>query len=79
MNSATPEAVPAKRADGLAVALELSHVTKTYGPVLAVDDLDVQIAQGEFFALLGPSGCGKTSTLKMMAGFEHPDSGAVRL
>jgi spermidine/putrescine transport system ATP-binding protein len=78
MNSAEPEVVSA-RADGLGVALELSHVTKTYGPVLAVDDLDVQIAQGEFFALLGPSGCGKTSTLKMMAGFEHPDSGAIRL
>ena len=78
MNDAKPEAV-AVRADGLAVALELSHVTKTYGPILAVDDLDVQIAQGEFFALLGPSGCGKTTTLKMMAGFEHPDSGVIRL
>jgi len=54
-------------------------VTKTYGEVLAVDDLDVRIAQGEFFALLGPSGCGKTSTLKMMAGFEHPDVGQIRL
>jgi spermidine/putrescine transport system ATP-binding protein len=78
VDNTEPKAVPV-RADGLAVALELSHVTKTYGPVLAVDDLDVQIAQGEFFALLGPSGCGKTSTLKMMAGFEHPDSGVIRL
>ncbi|MBS1861416.1 MAG: ABC transporter ATP-binding protein [Actinobacteria bacterium] len=77
-NSAVPEAVPA-RPDGLGVALELSHITKTYGSVLAVDDLDLRIAQGEFFALLGPSGCGKTSTLKMMAGFEHPDVGVIRL
>ncbi|MFN8215941.1 MAG: ABC transporter ATP-binding protein [Solirubrobacterales bacterium] len=60
-------------------AIELAGVTKRYGEVLAVDDLDVRIAQGEFFALLGPSGCGKTSTLKMMAGFEHPDTGEIRL
>jgi spermidine/putrescine transport system ATP-binding protein len=62
-----------------AAAIELIGVTKHYGDVLAVDDLDVQISQGEFFALLGPSGCGKTSTLKMMAGFETPDVGAIRL
>jgi spermidine/putrescine transport system ATP-binding protein len=62
-----------------AAAIELTGVTKRYGEVLAVDDLDVTIAQGEFFALLGPSGCGKTSTLKMMAGFETPDAGEIRL
>jgi spermidine/putrescine transport system ATP-binding protein len=77
-NRAEPRAVPVPD-EGLAVALELSRITKSYGPVLAVDDLDVQVAQGEFFALLGPSGCGKTTTLKMMAGFEHPDSGVIRL
>jgi spermidine/putrescine transport system ATP-binding protein len=60
-------------------ALELAGVTKRYGSVLAVDDVDVRIEQGEFFALLGPSGCGKTSTLKLMAGFESPDSGEIRL
>ncbi|MBS1888652.1 MAG: ABC transporter ATP-binding protein [Actinobacteria bacterium] len=60
-------------------AIEVAGVTKRYGDVLAVDDLDVQIAKGEFFALLGPSGCGKTSTLKMMAGFELPDAGDVLL
>ncbi len=62
-----------------AAALELAGVTKRYGEVLAVDDLDVTIAPGEFFALLGPSGCGKTSTLKMMAGFESPDAGRISL
>jgi spermidine/putrescine transport system ATP-binding protein len=66
-------------AAGAAAAIELTGVTKRYGEVLAVDDLDVTIAQGEFFALLGPSGCGKTSTLKMMAGFETPDTGEIRL
>jgi spermidine/putrescine transport system ATP-binding protein len=66
-------------AAGAAPAIELTGVTKRYGEVLAVDDLDVRIAQGEFFALLGPSGCGKTSTLKMMAGFETPDTGEIRL
>ncbi len=60
-------------------AIELTGVTKRYGEVVAVDALDVEIAQGEFFALLGPSGCGKTSTLKMMAGFELPDAGEVLL
>jgi spermidine/putrescine transport system ATP-binding protein len=64
---------------GGVAAIELTGVTKHYGDVLAVDDLDVQIAQGEFFALLGPSGCGKTSTLKMMAGFETPEVGEIRL
>jgi spermidine/putrescine transport system ATP-binding protein len=62
-----------------AAALELIGVTKRYGDVLAVDDLDVRIAPGEFFALLGPSGCGKTSTLRMMAGFEDLDAGAIHL
>jgi spermidine/putrescine transport system ATP-binding protein len=66
-------------AAGAAAAIELTGVTKRYGEVLAVDDLDVTIAQGEFFALLGPSGCGKTSTLKMMAGFETPDTGDILL
>jgi spermidine/putrescine transport system ATP-binding protein len=83
---ATPDAVsstlPAEGSDVTAErrpAIELTGVTKRYGDVVAVDALDVSIAQGEFFALLGPSGCGKTSTLKMMAGFELPDSGDVLL
>ncbi|HTT94483.1 MAG TPA: ABC transporter ATP-binding protein [Solirubrobacterales bacterium] len=82
----TPDTAPsASLVDGdettarLRPAIELTGVTKRYGDVLAVDALDVEIAQGEFFALLGPSGCGKTSTLKMMAGFELPDSGEVLL
>jgi putrescine transport system ATP-binding protein len=54
-------------------------VTKRFGGVTAVDGLSVDIYEGEFFALLGPSGCGKTTLLRMLAGFETPDAGAIRL
>jgi putative spermidine/putrescine transport system ATP-binding protein len=52
---------------------------KAYGDVVAVDDVDLEIAQGEFFTLLGPSGSGKTTTLRLIAGFERPDAGTVEL
>ncbi|HLM48954.1 MAG TPA: ABC transporter ATP-binding protein [Solirubrobacteraceae bacterium] len=52
---------------------------KTYGPVVAVDEVDLSIARGEFFTLLGPSGSGKTTCLRMIAGFERPDGGRVEL
>ncbi|HSD23357.1 MAG TPA: spermidine/putrescine ABC transporter ATP-binding protein, partial [Solirubrobacterales bacterium] len=54
-------------------------MTKHYGDVVAVDDLDLEVRRGEFFTLLGPSGSGKTTTLRMIAGFEEPDSGRVEL
>jgi putrescine transport system ATP-binding protein len=54
-------------------------VTKRFAGLVAVDALDLAIYQGEFFALLGPSGCGKTTLLRMLAGFETPDAGCVRL
>jgi spermidine/putrescine transport system ATP-binding protein len=59
--------------------VRFSHVTKRYGPVTAVSDLDLSIRKGEFFSLLGPSGCGKTTTLRMVAGFEHPSEGHIYL
>ncbi|HET7311617.1 MAG TPA: ABC transporter ATP-binding protein [Mycobacteriales bacterium] len=59
--------------------LHLSHLTKRYGEVLAVDDVDLTIEEGSFFALLGPSGCGKTTTLRMVAGLDAPTEGQVRL
>jgi len=59
--------------------LQLQRVTKRFGTVLAVDNVDVAIGAGEFFALLGPSGCGKTTLLRMVAGFELPDAGAIRI
>ncbi len=54
-------------------------IRKTYGDVVAVDHVDLEIARGEFFTLLGPSGSGKTTTLRLIAGFERPDSGQILL
>ncbi len=59
--------------------LELRGVSKRFGDVLAVDDVDLTVQPGEFLSLLGPSGCGKTTTLRMLAGFERPDAGVVRI
>ncbi|MDQ3863523.1 MAG: ABC transporter ATP-binding protein [Actinomycetota bacterium] len=59
------------------VAVELSAVTKRFGEFVAVDDLTLDIYEGEFFSLLGPSGCGKTTTLRMIAGFEEPTEGRI--
>jgi spermidine/putrescine transport system ATP-binding protein len=57
--------------------VRLEGLTKRFGSVTAVDQVDLTIPQGEFFSLLGPSGCGKTTTLRMIAGFEQPTSGQV--
>jgi putative spermidine/putrescine transport system ATP-binding protein len=57
--------------------LELRSVTKRFGPVAALDDLTLALEKGEFFSMLGPSGCGKTTALRIVAGFETPDSGEV--
>ena len=54
-------------------------VSKRFGATRAVEDVSLTIADGEFFALLGPSGCGKTTLLRLVAGFEIPNAGAVRL
>ena len=60
-------------------AVELDGVTKRFGGLAAVDDVSLRIGSGEFFSLLGPSGCGKTTTLRLIAGFEQPTEGAIRL
>jgi putative spermidine/putrescine transport system ATP-binding protein len=60
-------------------ALELSDLSKSFGTVVAVAGLSLQIRSGEFVALLGPSGCGKTTTLQMIAGFVAPSSGDIRV
>jgi putative spermidine/putrescine transport system ATP-binding protein len=61
-------------------AIKLQHVTKIFdGKVVAVDDVTLDIKAGEFFSLLGPSGCGKTTSLRMIAGFEMPESGRVHV
>jgi spermidine/putrescine transport system ATP-binding protein len=59
--------------------IQLVALSKNFGSVIAVDQIDLTIPQGEFFSLLGPSGCGKTTTLRMIAGFEQPTSGQVLL
>ena len=60
-------------------AVELRGVVKRFGEVVAVDHVDLTIAEGEFFSLLGPSGCGKTTTLRMIAGLELPTEGTVSI
>src|SRR2546421_12684285 len=59
--------------------IRLSGLTKRYGEVTAVDQIDLEVGRGEFFTMLGPSGSGKTTTLRMIAGFELPDTGTVEL
>ena len=59
--------------------VELVGVTKRFGATAAVDSIDLEVHPGEFLSLLGPSGCGKTTTLRLIAGFERPDEGEVRI
>jgi putative spermidine/putrescine transport system ATP-binding protein len=59
--------------------LELGSLCKRFGDVVAVDDVNLAVEKGEFVSLLGPSGCGKTTTLQMIAGFERPTSGRIRI
>src|SRR5262245_52034365 len=59
--------------------LRLAGVSKLYGSVRAVDGASLTVRRGEVFTLLGPSGCGKTTTLRLVAGLEHPDGGEITL
>ena len=59
--------------------VQFENVSRSYGDVLAVDRVSLSVRKGEFFSLLGPSGCGKTTLLRMLAGFERPDTGRVLL
>jgi spermidine/putrescine transport system ATP-binding protein len=60
-------------------SVRLERVTKRFGDLVAVREVSLDIPRGEFFTMLGPSGCGKTTTLRMVAGFEEPSEGRVRL
>jgi putative spermidine/putrescine transport system ATP-binding protein len=59
--------------------LDISHLEKSFGMNRVVKDFSLAVEKGEFVSLLGPSGCGKTTVLRMVAGFEHPTSGAIRI
>ena len=61
------------------VAVELTGLRRSYGPVQALDDLTLRLAPGELVALLGPSGCGKTTALRCLAGLEDPDEGRIEV
>jgi spermidine/putrescine transport system ATP-binding protein len=76
LSAADPRAA---RAEASTPVLSIERVGKRYGDFVAVDDVSLEIARGEFFSLLGPSGCGKTTMLRMIAGFEEVTSGVLRL
>jgi spermidine/putrescine transport system ATP-binding protein len=73
----TDPAQPAQPAAAGDPTVRLERVSKLFGELVAVKELDLDIGRGEFFTMLGPSGCGKTTTLRMVAGFEQPTAGRV--
>jgi putative spermidine/putrescine transport system ATP-binding protein len=80
-NEISSAGFPADEQSGLAMqtAVAFSHVSRHFGSVRAVDGVDLEIAEGEFFAMLGPSGSGKTTCLRLIAGFEQPTSGHIEI
>jgi spermidine/putrescine transport system ATP-binding protein len=76
----SPATEPGPRSADPGAAVSLRDVTKRFGDeVIAVDNMNLDIRDGEFFSLLGPSGCGKTTTLRMIAGLEFPTEGSVQI
>jgi spermidine/putrescine transport system ATP-binding protein len=76
---AEPKAAAATRAVSASADVEFRGVTKRFGAVVAVDTISFEIPRGSFHSFLGPSGCGKTTSLRLIAGFEQPDEGAVSI
>lgn len=60
-------------------SIELKNIVKSFGSFFGVQDVTLDIADEEFLVLLGPSGCGKTTTMRMIAGLEHPTGGEIRI
>ena len=79
MTDATSMSVSEQESIGERGSVQLQDVTKRFGTMVAVDRLNLVVQPGEFLSLLGPSGCGKTTTLRMLAGFEQPDEGFIRI
>ena len=73
------ERIDAREPSGAGVAVRLVGVRKRFGDVVAVDGVDLEVHEGEFFSMLGPSGSGKTTCLRLIAGFEAPTDGRVEL
>ena len=61
----------------MAAHVELQGLWRSFGPVTALQGIDLELGEGEFVSLLGPSGCGKTTALRLVAGFDHPDAGSI--
>ncbi|HEY2094922.1 MAG TPA: ATP-binding cassette domain-containing protein, partial [Pseudonocardia sp.] len=74
-----PREEPTPASAGAEPAIRLRGLRKEFGPVRAVDGLDLDIPAGEFFSMLGPSGSGKTTVLRLIAGFELPTGGTIEL
>jgi spermidine/putrescine transport system ATP-binding protein len=72
-------ALPTRSEVSQEIDIEFRGVTKRFGEVVAVDDVSLTIVRGGFFSFLGPSGCGKTTSLRLIAGFEQPNAGEVRI
>ena len=75
-NAPAPKPAPHVKENAI---ISFQGVTKRFGKMVAVDNVNLDIREGEFFALLGPSGCGKTTLLRMLAGFETPTEGKIFL
>jgi putative spermidine/putrescine transport system ATP-binding protein len=73
------QSATAERDGGSSAAIRVRGLRKSYGPVAAIEGVDLDIMRGEFFTLLGPSGSGKTTLLRLIAGFERPDGGTIEL
>src|SRR5271156_4618596 len=66
-------------AAGSGPAVQIEHLRKTYGPLVAVDDVSFSVGEGEIFGILGPNGAGKTTTVECAIGLQSPDAGTIRL
>ena len=79
LDVASPTVRSGTVADPAPIAVSCTGLRRTYGPVVALDGVDLDVADGELLAVLGPSGCGKTTLLRLIAGFEPPDAGTITL